>query len=313
VHIYGNDGQSAFKNPTRDVIIANLPQVALSVAYLAYNGLFTRMLSEREWSHLSLKFQPLRVSRPKGLQKESYRLQLPMRWSIPLMVTSGVLHWLISNCIYVSFYTSRWLMYPFCVSPFRPSFLFFYVFSLPATPSLKKIEANTYLLLPGYPPLPPYNEEEIGTGLRFSTKAILVTFIISLCLSMVPLVLSRFSLPGHSVLATNNSAVISAACHSTPAESSSLTVEMSESDMSKQNLLPQQSPYDMEGDQLFEVIDRAEHLLTKMATQEVKWGVVFTGSGTVEDPGHLSFGSMDHNVKPPVEGMYYAGEGREDD
>src|SRR5688572_13673997 len=34
-----------------------------------------------------------------------------MRWSIPLMVTSGTLHWLISNCIYVSFYISKFIIW----------------------------------------------------------------------------------------------------------------------------------------------------------------------------------------------------------
>jgi hypothetical protein len=275
--------------------------VALSVAYLAYNGLFTRMLSEREWSHLSLRFQPLRVSRPRGLQKASYRLQLPMRWSVPLMVTSGVLHWLISNCIYVSFYTSKCA--PFC-SPLPTTLSVFHPYKV------KRAEANVCLLWSGYPPLPPYEGVETGTGLRFSTKAILITFIISLCLSIVPLILSRSPLPGHSVLAANNSAVISAACHSTPAESSSLAAEMSESDTSKQVLLLQHSPYDAGGGPPLSATGTGEHMLAGMATQEVKWGVVFKGRGTVEDPGHLAFGSMDHSVEAPVQGMYYAGRQR---
>ena len=94
-------------NPLGGAVLANTPQVALSIAYLAYNGLFTRMLAEREWSSLSVKFQSLRVSRPKGRQKSSYRLQLPFRWSIPLMFISGLLHWLVSNCIYINLYVSK--------------------------------------------------------------------------------------------------------------------------------------------------------------------------------------------------------------
>jgi hypothetical protein len=95
------------QTPLGDAVLANLPQLALSIAYLAYNGLFTRMISEREWALFSVRFQPLRVSRPKGLQESSYRLQIPLRWSIPLVVTSGVLHWLLSNCLYINTYISK--------------------------------------------------------------------------------------------------------------------------------------------------------------------------------------------------------------
>jgi hypothetical protein len=89
-------------------IVANMPQLLLSIAYLAYNGLFTRTLSEREWASYGVSFQPLRVSQRKGLQKPSYRLQLPFRWSVPLIIASGTLHWLASNCIYIQNYQSRW-------------------------------------------------------------------------------------------------------------------------------------------------------------------------------------------------------------
>jgi hypothetical protein len=102
------------------------------------------------------------------------------------------------------------------------------------------------------------------------------------------------------VLAANNSAVISAACHSIPAESAA-AAEMSENEMSKQVLLQSRDG---------EVDTRRGkgHLLVEMARREVKWGVVFTGGGTKEEPGHLAFGSMDQSVNAPVEGIYYAGE-----
>ena len=128
-------------------VVANLPQVALSIAYLAYNGLFTRMLGEWEWSLLSVRYQGLRVSRPKGRQRSSYRLQLPYRWSIPLMATSGLLHWLVSNCIFVSLYVSK------SISPLRPvnslfpvrlgSSLFAFSSSRPGIVSFREVELTT--------------------------------------------------------------------------------------------------------------------------------------------------------------------------
>lgn len=55
-------------------MIANLPQVVLSTYYLKYNGLFTRMLAEFEWSKRSIEFWGLRVTEPKGSQSSTYRL-----------------------------------------------------------------------------------------------------------------------------------------------------------------------------------------------------------------------------------------------
>ncbi|KAJ4128825.1 hypothetical protein NW768_007344 [Fusarium equiseti] len=88
-------------------MVANTPQLILSICYLAYNGLFTRMLAEFEWSKYSVEFRALRVTEPKGSQNSTYRLQLPYRFSIPLMIVSITLHWLYSNCIYVSNYEGK--------------------------------------------------------------------------------------------------------------------------------------------------------------------------------------------------------------
>ncbi|RGP81471.1 hypothetical protein FLONG3_409 [Fusarium longipes] len=60
--------------------------------------------TELEWSKYSIKFRALRVTEPKGEQKSTYRLQLPYRFSIPLIIVSTILHWIYSNCMYVSNY-----------------------------------------------------------------------------------------------------------------------------------------------------------------------------------------------------------------
>lgn len=84
------------------VLLANLPQAILSFLYLTYNGLFTCMLHAQEWSGFAHERQQLRVSWPKGKQRSTYRLQLPYKYGIPLLLLSGLLHWLVSQSIFLA-------------------------------------------------------------------------------------------------------------------------------------------------------------------------------------------------------------------
>ncbi|XEV01153.1 hypothetical protein FSHL1_006440 [Fusarium sambucinum] len=94
-------------------MVANLPQLILSICYITYNGLFTRMLAELEWTKYSIEYRALRVTEPKGEQNSTYRLQLPYRFSVPLIIISTLLHWIYSNCIYVSNYQDYDSIYPY--------------------------------------------------------------------------------------------------------------------------------------------------------------------------------------------------------
>jgi hypothetical protein len=89
---------------TNQVVLANTPQLILSMCYFAYNGLFTRILSEWEWARFSTGYTTLRVTHRKGQQRSTYRLQLPYRWSLPLLTVSALLHWLYSNSLYITIY-----------------------------------------------------------------------------------------------------------------------------------------------------------------------------------------------------------------
>ena len=89
------------------VLVANLPQPFLSFLYLLFNGMLTAMLSAHEWSHYSSERKPLRVSTPRGYQRSNYFLQLPYRFSLPLMVVSGLLHWLVSQSLFLANITTR--------------------------------------------------------------------------------------------------------------------------------------------------------------------------------------------------------------
>ena len=84
------------------ILIANSPQVLLSFLFLTYNGLFTCMLLGHEWSGYAHVRKPLRVTSPSGSQRSTYRLQLPYKYGIPLLVLSGTLHWLVSQSIFLA-------------------------------------------------------------------------------------------------------------------------------------------------------------------------------------------------------------------
>jgi hypothetical protein len=84
------------------VLIANSPQPILSFIYLLFNGVFTSMFLAEEWSDFAHKRKNLRVSRPKTGQRSTYFLELPYRYAVPLMIFSGVLHWSVSQSIFLA-------------------------------------------------------------------------------------------------------------------------------------------------------------------------------------------------------------------
>ena len=85
-----------------NVLIANLAQPVLSVIYFAYNSIWTTMSLGREWNRYGFRRHGLRVSgRPRGAQRTTYFLQLPYRYALPVMALSGLLHWLVSQSIFL--------------------------------------------------------------------------------------------------------------------------------------------------------------------------------------------------------------------
>ena len=83
------------------VLVANSPQIILSLLYFSYNGVFTCMLLAKEWRTYGSKSNFLRVTTPTGRQRSTYRLQLPYRYSIPLLIGSSTLHWFVSQSIFL--------------------------------------------------------------------------------------------------------------------------------------------------------------------------------------------------------------------
>lgn len=82
------------------VFMANVPQLLISVAYFMYNGLLTCMLSAVEYDNYAIERKPLRVSWPRGAQRSTYYLSLPYRYSVPLLIVSAILHWLVSQSLF---------------------------------------------------------------------------------------------------------------------------------------------------------------------------------------------------------------------
>ena len=83
------------------VFCANIFQLAVSNAYLLFNGCFTCLLLSKELSDFATQAKTMRVSKPKGLQRSTYWLQLPYRWSVPMMAMMALLHFLISEALFM--------------------------------------------------------------------------------------------------------------------------------------------------------------------------------------------------------------------
>ena len=84
------------------LLIVNTPQLFLSINYFLLNVLITRLHVEYEWNSFASKSQPLRVSCPTGEQIPPYRLQLPYKNSVPLLVVSTFMHWVLSNALFLT-------------------------------------------------------------------------------------------------------------------------------------------------------------------------------------------------------------------
>ncbi|KAF2637830.1 hypothetical protein P280DRAFT_530196 [Massarina eburnea CBS 473.64] len=81
--------------------LANLPQLLLSFGYFTINTLCTCMASAEEWNNMARKRKGLRVTDPQGDQRSTYFLQLPYRYSLPLIIISGSAHLLLSQAFFL--------------------------------------------------------------------------------------------------------------------------------------------------------------------------------------------------------------------
>jgi hypothetical protein len=85
-----------------NVLIANLPQLIFSILYIFYNSMLSCFLVQREFSRMYYTRKPIRVSEPEGIQRSSYFISLPLRYGVPLYVASGIMHWFISQSLFLA-------------------------------------------------------------------------------------------------------------------------------------------------------------------------------------------------------------------
>ncbi|KAK3631080.1 hypothetical protein LTR56_017104 [Elasticomyces elasticus] len=83
------------------IVVANLAQLGVSAMYFLVSGLIAVMAIADEWSHFIVERKTLRLSSPHGIQRSSYMLLLPFKLSLPLMGGMSILHWLISQSVFV--------------------------------------------------------------------------------------------------------------------------------------------------------------------------------------------------------------------
>ncbi|KAI8951405.1 hypothetical protein F4801DRAFT_589786 [Xylaria longipes] len=276
------------------VLLANTPQLLLTFCYFTYNNIFTHLHSAQEWAQFGYGFFPLRVTDPKGHQLSTYRLQLPYRYSLSLMVVSIFLHWVLANTIYVLISVGGYYRYDSTLSDS----------SLPADAAA----------LVGYSP-----------------TALLTLTIASIILALIPPIWSLLTrLPPNIVVPGCNSLSLSAACHvsdlsyaTRKADSPNDITSPAPSAFSLQRFgirsLGRDANYELLGDgnressiDDVEFEKSGENRLERIAQSKLSWGVIrmpqewYTRHGY--DPmliGHLGFGVIKDGVAPPLWGHLY--------
>ncbi|KAE8405751.1 hypothetical protein BDV37DRAFT_292944 [Aspergillus pseudonomiae] len=85
-----------------NALIANTPQLLFSMIYFTFNAIFTAMTLAAEWSRYANHRKGLRVSgTPENAQRSSYFLSFPYRFAVPALAFSAILHWLISQSLFL--------------------------------------------------------------------------------------------------------------------------------------------------------------------------------------------------------------------
>lgn len=228
----------------------------------------------------------------EGLQRSTYRLQLPYRYSIPLIIASAILHWLMSNTIYVFISQGDYFQ------------------NLGSSgPKSTYSDSN----LPSVP-----SGATVSVGYSIISRAILALGL--LAGFMLASIWSQKPLVGVGNSVGCNSFAMSASCHV-----STLSRPESESDMSwkLEGLMDLDSPdaFNVSETELA-LLSLAENdsenhqedeRLKKIAQSRLRWGVVKMPPewssqyrGSYDQVGHISFGTTNDEVEEPVNDRWFA-------
>ncbi|PYH94196.1 hypothetical protein BO71DRAFT_409552 [Aspergillus ellipticus CBS 707.79] len=78
-------------------LLANTPQLVVSILSYMLNDALTRMLLAVEYNNFALRHRSLRVSFPRGQQRSTFYLTVPYRYGLPLLLAFVLIHWLVSE------------------------------------------------------------------------------------------------------------------------------------------------------------------------------------------------------------------------
>ena len=163
------------------------------------------MLVGEEWSHCATERKPLRVSAPFGIQWSSYFVSMPFKYGGPLIGSMSLLHWLLSQSVFVIMiesYKSNGTLDPSPIHTFVTD-----GFSI-----IPIITGKTDPWTPWNPHTDGYDANLIMNPVcTLGCVMVIVLSVVSLSLKY------RQGMP----LASTNSAAISAACHAPPEDSES--------------------------------------------------------------------------------------------
>ncbi|KAK2777504.1 hypothetical protein CKAH01_12052 [Colletotrichum kahawae] len=173
------------------------------------------------------------------------------------------------------------------------------------------VSQGSYLNYSGYK----YMEDPISLGegvmvsIGTASSPVLAVAILGSIMVLIPIALSRKTLPGYMPIVGPNSLAMSAACRVSPLAKvlTSFSNTSDEQDTELSELVPSsgEEPEDEES---------SESVYEKMVLCRLKWGEVempVDWYQEVEDDqrlgrvGHLSFGTIFDDPKPPTEGRWY--------
>ena len=84
-----------------NILISNVWQVMISLLYIGHNALLSCMMVANEWFGFATHRKTLRVSAPRGIQRSSYTLSMPLRYGIPMMLIFSMEHWILSQATFI--------------------------------------------------------------------------------------------------------------------------------------------------------------------------------------------------------------------
>ncbi|KAK3377448.1 hypothetical protein B0H63DRAFT_451333 [Podospora didyma] len=286
------------------ILTANFPQIILSTWYFLYNTMFTRILASKEWNSFSCSgYRSLRVTDPQEEQTSTYRLQLPYRYSIPMVFLSICMHWFVSSAMYVFIVEGG-----------------YHQGTMPVRVEGEGLSHDAFV------------------SIGFSTIAVLVVSILPVLMLVAANVFSMRKMPGDMMPGGTNSFVISSACHSSTAmmkvgipppsrrsnDSLTISTELSSSfqpydkDQNQSLYASEEAVYSNGDEEPSACIsedtgpDRAA-LLLQLSRSKLRWSAVpmpvelqnvYNGDENA-NLIHLSFGTVEQDVQEPEDGWIF--------